>query len=159
MTTVRPLLGGALAAGVFAGAAWLLAHHSPLTTHHSPLGADDVQPPQQIPVRPDSEGAYDPYRFNLTAEQSIQFFRRRTDADSQDYLSLTSLAGAHIRKAREDGDHSAYERADAALRRAVQIAPHHRAARVGLAVVACARHRFAEGLRLAEELYRESPDD
>jgi tetratricopeptide (TPR) repeat protein len=152
MCYVRPLLGGALAAGLIAGAAWFVADHSPLTTPHSPL-------PTSIPVRPESEAAYDPYRFNLTTDQSIEFFRRRTDADPQDYLSLAHLAGAYIRKARADGDHSAYESAEAALRRVVKIAPHHRAARVGLAVVACARHRFAEGLRLAEELYRDSPDD
>jgi tetratricopeptide (TPR) repeat protein len=159
MLPVRPLLGGALAVGFFAGSAWYLVGRSPCTTDCSPLPASDAQPSPPIPVRPDSELAYEPYRFNLTADQSIEFFRRRTDVDPQDYLSLTSLAGAHIRKAREDGDHAAYERAEAALRRAIAIAPHHRAARVGLAVVSCARHRFAEGLRLAEELYRESPDD
>src|SRR5437879_187561 len=107
---MRPLFGAALAAGIFVGAAWLLASHSRTTTPDAPL----VGPVQPIPVRPDSEEPYDPYRFNLTPDQSIAFFRRRTDADPQDYLSLTNLAGAYIRKAREDGDHSAYEKADAA---------------------------------------------
>jgi len=151
MLPVRPLLGGAVAVGLFAGAAWLVADHSPIP--------DNTPPVAEIPVRPDSEGAYNPYRFDLTSDQSIDFFRRRTDADPRNHLNLTNLAGAYIRKAREDGDHAAYEAAEAALRRALEVAPHHRAARLGLAVVACARHRFAEGLRLAEELYRESPND
>src|SRR5205823_1996908 len=42
-------------------------------------------------------------------------------------------------------------------RRALKALPNHPPARVGLAIAACGRHRFAEGLQLAEGVYKEDP--
>src|SRR5205823_5661362 len=83
----------------------------------------------------------------------------RVRDDPQSYLDLTLLAGQYIRKARQDGDLAAYDKAESALRQALKILPSHTPAQVGLAITVCARHQFAEGLRLAEAVYRGSPDD
>ncbi len=119
--------------------------------------ADDLTadaPP--IPVRPDSEAPYRPYQYQLSTDQTIKVFEDRVRADPN-HLNLTQLGGLYVRKARESGDHSGYDRADAAFRRALVALPNHGPARVGLALVTTARHKFADGLKLAEEAYRDDP--
>jgi tetratricopeptide (TPR) repeat protein len=107
----------------------------------------------------DSGEPYRPLKYQLTTEQLIEFFQQRTEQDPQDYMNLTHLAQAHLRKAREIGDLASYDRAEAALRRALELERDYGPARAGLALVLCAQHRFAEGLRLAEQLDKESTDE
>src|SRR5262249_19579729 len=109
-----------------------------------------------IPVHPDSEKPYRPYQYQLTTDQSIREFEDRVRADPN-VPNLTLLGGLYIRKAKESGDHAAYAKAEDVFRRALQARPKHAPARTGLAVAACGRHRFAEGLRVAEEVYKEDP--
>jgi tetratricopeptide (TPR) repeat protein len=141
------------------GGAWYWRHvSSDAGALGSPEWAADAAP-RPIPVRPDSEAPYNPNQFNLTTDQSIGVFEQRVRDDPQSHLDLTTLAGLYIRKAREEGDLAAYDRAEAALRRAVAIVPSHLPARNGLAMTACARHRFAEGAAEAQAILREAPDD
>jgi tetratricopeptide (TPR) repeat protein len=150
----RALVAAALLGGGVAAAVWLSAGGPPPAAADGTAVADDAPP---IPVRPDSEAPYEPNKYQLTTDQSVRVFEDRVRADPN-HLNLTNLAGLYVRLARETGDHAAYDKADAALRRALQVFPPHTPAKVGLALVTCARHKFAEGLKLAEEVYKDDPD-
>lgn len=154
---VRRFLWGLLPVGAFVGAGWLLVRDAPTAAPAPATAAAETA--TSISVRPESELPYEPLRFQLTLNESIRYFRDRTRDDPQDFLSLTHLASLYIRQAREYGDHAAYGPAEDALRGTLRIVPGHVPARIGLALVTCARHRFAEGLRLAEEVYREAPEE
>ena len=52
---------------------------------------------------------------------------------------------------------TSYERAEAALRRSLEIAPEYDKARATLAAVLCSRHKFAEGLAMARSLIARDP--
>ncbi|MFQ3578306.1 MAG: tetratricopeptide repeat protein [Verrucomicrobiia bacterium] len=157
LTWPRALLSGALLTAAITITIWLPDRSTPPPTVWvmNTVAPEDL--PDDIPVRPDSEEPYHPYKFQLTTEQSIRVFEDRVRDDPLNHLNLTHLASLYVRLARETGNHEAYDRADDALRRALAILPRHTPARVGLALVRCARHRFAEGLRLAEAVYREDP--
>jgi tetratricopeptide (TPR) repeat protein len=152
MSRLRSLVIPA-AACVAAAGAFLFVRPSPAPTPDEPPAAGDGPP---IPVRPDSEAPYRPYQYQLTTDQTIKVFEARV-RDDPNHLNLTHLGGLYVRKARESGDHTAYDRAETAFRRALAALPGHGPARVGLALATTARHKFAEGLKLAEEAYRDDP--
>ncbi|MBN9522225.1 tetratricopeptide repeat protein [bacterium] len=140
---------------VCAAAAGVYLWSGPAPAPVEPAAAPPADAPP-IPVRPDSEAPYRPYQYQLTTDQSIKVFEGRV-RDDPNHLNLTHLGGLYVRKARESGDHSGYDRADAAFRRALDVLPNHGPARVGLALVTTARHKFADGLKLAEVVYRDDP--
>ena len=150
----RVLAAGLPAAGLLLAAAWWQPWHTPPAAEPG-LRADDTTP---IPVRPDSEEPYEPYKYQLTTDQTVRVFEDRV-RDDPNHLTLTQLGGLYVRQARESGDHAPYEKADAAFRRALAALPGHAPARIGLALTTCARHRFAEGLKLAEAVYRDDPEE
>src|SRR5262245_58727340 len=100
---------------------------------------------------------YQPYRFVLSTDQAIQRYQADLKRNPRDHARHTSLAQMYVRKARESGDFASYERAEAALRRALELRPDYLEAQATKAAVCIAQHRFAEGLRLARELYRKDP--
>jgi tetratricopeptide (TPR) repeat protein len=112
-----------------------------------------------IPIRPDSEEPYNPNQFNLTTDQTIGVFEERVRKDPQSHLDLTTLGSLYIRKAREEGDLAAYDRAESALRKAVALVPSHAPARIGLAITACAGHRFKDAVATAQAVLRDTPND
>jgi tetratricopeptide (TPR) repeat protein len=152
------IFGTILLVGVLGSAYWYWSHHDSDPTHIDAAEQADASP-RPIPVRAESELPYHPNQFNLTTDQSIQVFEHRVRDDPQSHLDLTTLAGIYIRKAREDGDLAAYDQAESALRRAVQLVPNHLPARVGLAITASARHQFAAAAELAQAVLREAPND
>jgi tetratricopeptide (TPR) repeat protein len=95
----------------------------------------------------------------MTTDQTIQFWQDRVKRDPQDFMSRTMLGYLFIRKARETGDFSQYDKAEAALRDTLKQTPNYMPALANLAMVHCARHEFKEGLRLAQELYKKYPDE
>ncbi len=95
--------------------------------------------------------------FAFTTEQSLAMFRDRLEHNSQDYLSLSMMGQLHERQARETGDLAGFERAEEAYRSALKIRPDHVRSRIGLAGVLCDRHKFAEGLAIAEAILRDDP--
>ncbi|MBI3287325.1 MAG: tetratricopeptide repeat protein [Chloroflexi bacterium] len=92
-----------------------------------------------------------------TAEELIEFWRGRFERDPRDFISLTFLGQAFIRKARETGDISAYERAEAALRRALDLNPNYESTLAYLATVLFAKHDFQGALDLADRVYSFDP--
>ena len=108
---------------------------------------------------PEDEG---PSRIDLRAyrystDQAIRLFQQRVERNPRDFVSMAILGEAHALKARESGDPSGYERAEEALRKSLVQLPGYTRARTTLALVLCNRHRFAEGLALAAQVYNENP--
>src|SRR5256885_1774129 len=81
----------------------------------SPLPPDPAPAPEV-----DTGEPYRPLQYQPTTEQSIQFFQERMERDPNDYITLSHLAQAHLRKARELNDLASYDRAEAALRRSLE---------------------------------------
>ncbi|MDP3767905.1 MAG: tetratricopeptide repeat protein, partial [Dehalococcoidia bacterium] len=71
--------------------------------------------------------------------------------------SYTKLGQTYVRQARETGDLSAYDRAEAALTKALEILPDHLDAQAALAGVHFALHDFENALALAEQVYAADP--
>jgi tetratricopeptide (TPR) repeat protein len=105
---------------------------------------------------PDDEGD-DLRPFTLDTAGAIRMLEGRVKDDPDDAGSLLLLGEAHARRAREAGDVGGFERAEAALRRALKIRPESLRARLGLAMVLCDRHRFAEGKELARRVVAKHP--
>jgi tetratricopeptide (TPR) repeat protein len=108
-----------------------------------------------IPVREET-GPYRPYQYVLTTEQVIRYYQDRAARDPDDFVTRTLLAQAYVREARETGDFTCYDRAEAAAAEALKRSPSYLAARACRAVVLSARHQFAEALREALALYEET---
>jgi tetratricopeptide (TPR) repeat protein len=82
---------------------------------------------------------------------------RRVEENPGDAEGLTLLGLVYQQRARETGDPGFYPRSEAALRRALRLVPDNDLALTGLAVLAAARHRFAESLELARRARRLNP--
>src|SRR5919199_2864907 len=92
-----------------------------------------------------------------TTDESLAFWRERVERDPRDYLSLTFLGQAHLRKARETGEVGAYARAEAALRQALAINPRYETAQAYLSAALFVQHDFRGALDLADRVYRADP--
>jgi tetratricopeptide (TPR) repeat protein len=112
-------------------------------------------PPPDLP--PPADGG--PIAYNYTTDEAIKFFQGRVDRNPRDFVSCRILGEFHEKKAEETGDLASYERAEAALRRCLEIAPNYDRAKVTLAAVLCSRHKFAEGLSMARGVLAKKPDD
>jgi len=89
----------------------------------------------------------------LTSGELIAFWGGRIERDPRDYISLTELAAAHIRRVRETGDVESYTRAEAALERALGLNPRYAGALAYRASLLFARHDFQGALEIAERIY------
>src|SRR5579863_850381 len=112
-----------------------------------PVGAKD--PPKDkgtIKVREEKE-PYAPYKQLLPTDKVIEQYQERLKRNPKDLQACTMLAQLYIRRARETGDFAGYDRAGAAARKALALNKNDFSAQANLAVVLCAQHKFAEGLR------------
>jgi tetratricopeptide (TPR) repeat protein len=113
------------------------------------LGSE-APPPAAAPL--ESEAAADRVfaRFGLGNTEAVvrelEAAVRQSPADAE---SLALLGLAFQQRARETADPSYYPRAEAALRRALAIAPRSALATSGLASLALSRHRFRDAVVLA----------
>jgi tetratricopeptide (TPR) repeat protein len=89
--------------------------------------------------------------------ETIKFFQERIKADPQDAVSYTLLAEQFIRQARETGDATGYQRAEAALQESIRLLPNYAPAKTYLASVYYAQHEFILALELAQRVYDENP--
>src|SRR5262245_39815040 len=78
-----------------------------------------------------------PAELQPSTEIQIAFWSKRVEANPSGYLDLTNLGAAFARRARETGDLDSYARAEAALRKALQITPKWTQASALLAGVLC----------------------
>ena len=74
-------------------------------------------------------------------------------------LAYNQLAIVYIKKARQTGDSDYNEKAEAAVRKALAIAPDDAPSRKLLATLHLTFHRFGEALELGNRLNKEFPDD
>ena len=98
--------------------------------------------------------ARDPHEVT---NQVIAFFQARVESDPVDFVSYSKLGDAYIRQARETGDISAYERAEAAFTAAIELFPDHLDAQAGLASVHFSLHDFRGALETATVVYEADP--
>jgi tetratricopeptide (TPR) repeat protein len=145
--------------GAIGSAGWYWRHVSVDASAMTMSDGPSAAAPRPIPVRPDSELPYNPNQFNLTTDQTISVFEDRVREDPQSHLDFTTLGGLYIRKAREEGDLAAYDRAESAFRNALALVPSHSPARIGLAITACAAHRFSDAVAAAQANLRDAPED
>ncbi len=102
----------------------------------------------------DKAPPYDPYKFVLPTDRVIEHYEGAARKNPKDFHTLTLLGQLHIRRARETGSFDGYERADAVIRRALELDRDYLPAQTCRAAILIAQHRFADGRRLAEELHR-----
>lgn len=123
--------------------------------------------PREAPLPPkpappgEEEGEGDaPIAFRYSTDEAIAFFEARVRRDAADFSSLRYLGELYERKAGESTDHAAwYAKAETALREAVRLQPDFPRAEASLAFVLCARHQFAEALKIARSLLERVPGD
>ncbi len=114
-------------------------------------------PPLAADEPPPADGG--PLAFVYTTDEAIRYFEARVARNPRDYTSHRILGEFHEKKAEESGDLASYERAEAALRRSLEIEPFYDRARTTLAAVLCSRHKFAEGLAMAREVLAKDPSN
>jgi tetratricopeptide (TPR) repeat protein len=90
-------------------------------------------------------------------ENAIKFFQQRIKANPEDTLSYALLAEQYVRHARETGDVSSYQKAEAALEESLQLFPNYGQAQASLASVYYAQHDFVPALQLAQRVYEKDP--
>lgn len=93
----------------------------------------------------------------LPTEALIQNFEQRIEKNPQDISNLTILGQLYLRHAKEADDLEAYTKASNALERALEIRPDFETAKLHLAEVYSARHRFEEALILASDVRKQNP--
>jgi tetratricopeptide (TPR) repeat protein len=131
--TAMMALGAMLALATGALALYIVRHDS--------AGSAVAQP---------AAAARDPHEVT---NQVIAFFQARVESDPVDFISYSKLGDAYIRQARETGDISAYQRAQTAFDRALELLPDDPAAQAGLASVHFSLHDFAGALAIARDVY------
>jgi tetratricopeptide (TPR) repeat protein len=90
-------------------------------------------------------------------EVAITAFQDRIKHNPQDGVTYALLANQFVRQARETGDVSGYQRAEAALLESLRLIPKYSSARTSLAYVYYSQHEFAQALELAQEEYDRNP--
>jgi len=149
---------------VLAGAWTLAALHLPVghaQAWAAPARLPRVEPPQaSIPAPPDSRNARAGInQYVFTTDQAIQLFESKVAKNPDDFMSHRYLGRLYERKAKESGAISHYEKAEAALKRSLQLLPDAPRTEADLAAILCARHKFAEALALARKINRQNPRD
>ncbi|HEV7280122.1 MAG TPA: tetratricopeptide repeat protein [Pirellulaceae bacterium] len=105
------------------------------------------------------EFRFEPKSGLLPTARSIAMFERRVAASDVDTGSRITLGRLYLRKAKEDDDFSAFERAEALFREVLVLESESRTARLFLSEALQAQHRFGEALEVAEVVLKETPDD
>lgn len=137
MTLVRrfPLLAALLVAALALTTALLLARRAATPSWAAPR-------PGAAPAAP----SLAPAEWRSRVDDTITALQGRLRERPDEGPTYTRLGLAYLQKARENGDPSLYPRAEAALRRALNVAPGDFEAMGGLGALALARHQFEEAL-------------
>jgi len=90
-------------------------------------------------------------------DELIVFWKERFERDPRDFISLTHLAESHIRKGRETGDVSEYQKAEAILRNSLKINASYEPTLAYLSAALFVQHDFSGALELANRVYNADP--
>lgn len=88
-------------------------------------------------------------------DAALQYIERVPDSPT----GYNQLAVLYIKQARRTGDFGLNNQAEAAVRKALEIAPEEESSRKLQASLHLTFHRFAEALKLGEQLVKEFPND
>jgi tetratricopeptide (TPR) repeat protein len=111
-------------------------------------GAEEAILTDVADINPSDLGDFPP------VADGIQVFQDRVRRNPRDAISLTILGQLYLQQARETGDVAGYTRAEAALRKALELLPDYPSATTTLASVLYAQHNFVEALDLAQQIYQ-----
>jgi len=116
--------------------------------------------PADTPVPAERSELLEPVAFvgMKTTDEIISLWASRSEKQPADYLSRTSLGHALLTKARESGDLSKYDEAEAAFRDALALNPRYPSALLGLGSARAAAHDFATQRDLAQQVLDTRPD-
>lgn len=92
-----------------------------------------------------------------STDELTVFWRERFERDPRDFISLTYLAESHIRKGRETGDVSEYQKAEAILRDSLKINSSYEPTLAYLSAALFVQHDFSGALELANRVYNADP--
>lgn len=156
----RPrILGFLLAAGIVVAGTYVAAGMRPMA--EDARSADGRSAPAAGPVVAPSGVALDggsaPIVSLVQIDHSIEAWSRNLDTNPQDFLAATNLATLYQGRGRLTYDLTDYERALAAARTALGIAPRHAPARVAEAAIQFSLHEFADAYATADALVRDDP--
>lgn len=98
-------------------------------------------------------------KFVYSTDEAIDLFLARIKSNPNDDVTYQRLGEMYERKAAMTGDLACYEKAEAALRKALELFPESHRSQVSLAAVLCTRHKFTEGLELARKALKRHPKD
>lgn len=107
-----------------------------------------------FPVAPQSVTAQ-----QTKTDQQIAYYQQLLRRHSRNANLYFGLADALIRKARESGDPGYFDRAEEALKRTLQLAPHNAGALRHLAYVHYSRHEFALAVLYARQAIEKDGED
>ncbi len=94
-----------------------------------------------------------PLGAKIPTTRLIRNFERRVSINAEDSISWAILGHLYLRHAKESDDLPAYDEAIQALEKSLQLNAKSAATKLNLAEAYNAKHRFADGLRLASEVY------
>jgi tetratricopeptide (TPR) repeat protein len=124
--------------------------------------AQEVRPKPDA-ASDDAEGnsrpQVNPKDFTYSTEEVIELFLSRIRQNPNDDVSYQRLGEMYERRAELSGNLDDYAKAEAALRKSLELFPHGHRAKVSLAAVLCSRHKFTEGLKFAREALKRQPKD
>ena len=127
-----------------------------LTTFAVVLGVLAILNRPSAPAQPPAPAQ--PLARDATTAERIDFLQSAARRAPGDADLLVSLGQAYSQRARETGDSSLYPRAEAVLRRALELDRRSVAAVSTLGAIALARHDFVEALALGRRARRMAPD-
>lgn len=104
---------------------------------------------------PETPLAVMPVPVDLEMDAAMKFVEKAPDSA----VAYEQLAIIYIKRARETGDFSLNNKAEAAVRKSLEIAPNDASALKLQASLHLTFHRFAEGLELGKRLMKEHPRD
>jgi len=90
-------------------------------------------------------------------EHAITVFQDKLKKNPSDAVSYTMLGELYMRQARETGDATGYQRAQASLNEALNLLPGYSPAESSLASAYYAQHNFEQALELAQAVYDGNP--
>jgi tetratricopeptide (TPR) repeat protein len=92
-------------------------------------------------------------------DNHIAYYERLLQRQPRDARTYLRLGDAFVQKARETGDLTYFNRAEAALKRSLELSPRSAGALRHLAYVFYSRHEFPEAITLAERALEIEPTD
>jgi len=134
-------------------AALLIMTLSHLGGFDNSVAREDPATPDLINIDPTELGEFP------SAADGIQIFQKRVKHNSKDAVSLAILGQLYLRQARQTGDVTYYQQAEAALHQALALLPGYVPAQITLASTLYAQHNFIEALDIARRLYQENPQN